>query len=126
MIGRRFWVLLLVLWAIWGIVVVVTLRAAHAHDPKRPDLKPWFDQLASKKGLCCSINDGQGVQDPDWESKDGHYRVKLEDQWWDVPEDAVVTVPNLDGHTMVWPIRYNDGAKLLRYEIRCFMPGAMI
>jgi len=32
--------------------------------------------------------DGQSVADPDWESKDGHYRVRLENNWIDVPDDA--------------------------------------
>ncbi len=52
-------------------------------------LKPWFDSLRSGKGLCCSDADGSVVSDVDWESKDGHYRVRLEGQWIDVPDDAV-------------------------------------
>jgi hypothetical protein len=40
-------------------------------------LKDWFDHLASGNGLCCSMADGEFVADPDWESKDGHYRVRL-------------------------------------------------
>ena len=43
------------------------------------------------------------VADVDWESKDGHYRVRLEGQWIDVPDDALITVPNRFGRTMVWP-----------------------
>ena len=31
-------------------------------------LKPWFDRLASGKGLCCSFADGFSVQDVDWET----------------------------------------------------------
>ena len=30
-------------------------------------LKPWFDRLASGKGLCCSFADGVTVQDVDWD-----------------------------------------------------------
>ena len=37
--------------------------------------------------------------------KDGHYRVRIEGDWVDVPEDAVITEPNRVGRTMVWPIR---------------------
>jgi hypothetical protein len=40
-------------------------------------LKPWFDRLASGKGLCCSFADGFSVQDVDWDTQDGHYRVRL-------------------------------------------------
>ena len=60
-------------------------------------LKPWFDSLRSAKGPCCSDADGSVVSDVDWESKDGHYRVRLEGQWIDVPDDAVITVPNRVG-----------------------------
>jgi len=83
-------------------------------------LRAWFNQLASGKGPCCSVADGQFVADPDWESKDGHYRVHLDDKWLDVPDDAVITVPNRAGRTMVWPMGSED-----RTSIRCFMPGSM-
>ena len=73
--------------------------------------------------------DGFTVADPDWESKDGHYRVRLGGEWIDVPDDALVTVPNRAGRTMVWPMPpgydYEDGAPIPP-RIRCFMPGAMI
>ena len=103
---------------------------ALAHDPNRPELNSWFDHLASGNGPCCSMMDGFTVADPDWESKDGHYRVRLGGEWIDVPNDALVTVPNRAGRTMVWPMPmppdydYEVGASQLR--IRCFMPGAMI
>jgi hypothetical protein len=83
-------------------------------------LREWFDHLASGNGLCCSMADGEIVADPDWESKDGHYRVRLENQWFDVPDSSVITEPNLAGRTMVWPLRI--GAAI---SIRCFMPGSM-
>ena len=68
-------------------------------------LKPWFDSLRSGKGPCCSDADGSVVADVDWESKDGHYRVRLWGQWIDVPDDAVITEPNRAGRTMVWPCK---------------------
>ena len=40
-------------------------------------LHDWFEHLASGKGLCCSFADGYVVQDADWETKDGHYRVRV-------------------------------------------------
>ena len=58
-------------------------------------LKSWFDSLKSGKGPCCSDADGSAVADVDWESKDGHYRVRLEGQWIDVPDDALITEPNV-------------------------------
>ena len=83
-------------------------------------LKQWFDSLRSGKGPCCSDADGSAVSDVDWESKSGHYRVRIDGEWYDVPEDAVITEPNRAGRTMVWPIRGYQGL-----SIRCFIPGSM-
>jgi hypothetical protein len=83
-------------------------------------LKQWFDSLRSGKGPCCSDADGSAVSDVDWESKSGHYRVRIEGEWFDVPDDAVITEPNRVGRTMVWPIRGYQGL-----TIRCFMPASM-
>ena len=57
---------------------------------------------------------------PTGNSKDGHFRVRLENNWIDVPDDAVITEPNLAGRTMVWPIEFDN-----QISIRCFMPGSM-
>jgi hypothetical protein len=104
-------------------LTVVVPNHSYARDDGRfanSPLKPWFDRLASGKGLCCSFADGFSVQDVDWDTQDGHYRVRVYGQWFVVPDDAVVTEPNRFGPAVVWP--YND-----RYgntQIRCFMPGA--
>jgi len=90
-----------------GLVVLLSLPALARDDGRyaQSPLKPWFDSLKSGKGPCCSDADGYAVSDPDRESKDGHYRVRLEDGlWYDVPEDALITEPNRVGRTMVWPI----------------------
>ena len=110
-----------------GLAVVTALGAGAAlgRDDGRfagtdPELKAWFDRLTSKRGPCCSDADGYALSDVDWESKDGHYRVRLEGKWYDVPNDAVITEPNRVGRTMIWPIRYPG-----MIQIRCFLPGAM-
>jgi hypothetical protein len=105
------------------VAVAVLIGNAIARDDGRyagSPLKPWFDTLKSSKGLCCSDADGFAVSDPDWESKDGHYRVRLEGEWIMVPDDAVITEPNRAGRTMVWPIKDSHGI-----TIRCFLPGSM-
>ncbi len=96
------------------------------------DLKAWFDGLRSGKGPCCSDADGSALSDADWESKDGHFRVRVprlgyvldgqqqELVWVDVPEEAVISEPNRVGRTMVWPVYGYMGV-----TIRCFMPGSM-
>lgn len=87
-------------------------------------LKPWFDSLKSGKGPCCSDADGTALTDTDWETRDGHYRVRIEDRWWDVPDEAVITEPNRVGRTMVWPV-YRRWPDHVTIDIRCFMPGSM-
>ena len=106
-----------------AVMLALAAQLGHARDDGRyagSPLKPWFDSLKSGKGPCCSDADGSAVSDVDWESKDGHYRVRLEGEWIDVPEDAVITEPNRVGRTMVWPLRGYLGV-----SIRCFMPGSM-
>jgi hypothetical protein len=88
-------------------------------------LHSWFESLRSGKGPCCSDADGTALSDVDWEAKDGHYRVRIEGQWWNVPDEAVITEPNRAGRTMVWPVYYRSVGTSLRVEIRCFMPGTM-
>lgn len=102
------------------IFVAASFAPSRAHDGHRPDLDSWFNRLQSGKGLCCSNNDGTALSDVDWESRAGKYRVRIDGQWIDVPDDAVITEPNLAGRTMVWPLR-----GMLGLTIRCFMPGSM-
>ena len=108
-----------------GTFFAIFVAPALAHDPSHPELNGWFDKLASGRGLCCSLIDGVTVADPDWESKGGHYRVRLGGEWIDVPDDALVTVPNRAGRTMVWPMPFIEG-ETNTVMIRCFMPGTMI
>ena len=57
--------------------------AADPGEARDPDgryanspLKQWFDSLKSGKGPCCSDADGYALSDVDWESGNGHYRVR--------------------------------------------------
>jgi hypothetical protein len=101
------------------LIFLLLCSPALAHDPSRPELNEWFNRLASGKGLCCSFVDGFAVSDVDWESKDGHYRVRLEGRWIDVPDDAVITEPNRAGRTMVWPYTADLPCCLSRGSIGC-------
>ena len=93
---------------------------------QNPELHRWFESLRSGKGPCCSDADGKALSDTDWEVKGGHYRVLIESQWWDVPNEAVIKGPNRAGRTMVWPVYYRVLDDQLRIDIRCFMPGVMM
>ena len=57
----------------------------------------WFNSLSSKKaGSCCS-NFEQPQPEAIVQTSDHHYQVMLEGQWVDVPDEAVLDVPNKYG-----------------------------
>jgi len=67
--------------------VVIMASVAFAHDHDRPGLNDWYTGLRSGHGPCC---DGPGkdathLESDDWETKDGHYRVRINKKWLDVP-----------------------------------------
>src|SRR5713101_1721451 len=108
-----------------ALLMALASPTGHARDRGQfgnstPEMRAWFEGLRSGKGPCCSDADGSAVSDVDWETHDGHYRVRLDGEWIDVPDEAVITEPNRVGRTMVWPIRGYLGV-----TIRCFMPGSM-
>jgi hypothetical protein len=127
--GWRNWVIFVafVLLTVTGTRIVAPHQAAARDvDGRFADspLHNWFESLHSAKGPCCSDADGTALSDVDWEARDGRYRVRIEGQWWDVPDEAVIKEPNRAGRTMVWPIYYRS-PRALRVEIRCFIPGTM-
>lgn len=105
------------------LLAALAVSGATARDDGRyanSPLKSWFDGLRSAEGPCCSDADGTALADVDWESRDGHYRVRINGEWLVVPDSAVLTEPNRDGRAIVWPMHY-----LSRTTIRCFIPGSM-
>ena len=104
----------------WALIFLLTSFPALAHDHDHPELNEWMKGLYSGKGVCCSGHDATVLTDSDWESRAGRYRVRIDGEWVDVPPDAVVDAPNMDGRTLVWPTRGYLGV-----TIRCFMPGIM-
>ena len=90
------------------------------------DMGNWFNSLSSKKaGSCCSNG-----RPPEAivQTSDNHYQVMLEGQWVDVPDDAVLDVPNKYGKALVW---YSKSwpSKVTGQEgdfyIRFFLPGEL-
>jgi hypothetical protein len=61
-------------------VILLAIQLAYGRDRDgryaNSPLHDWFEQLSSKKGPCCSDADGMSLSDVDWESHDGHYRVR--------------------------------------------------
>lgn len=106
-----------------SLIAAASASSCYARDDGRyaaSPLKSWFDHLASGRGLCCSFADGFSIQDVDWDTRDGRYRVRLDGRWIEVPDAAVVSEPNRFGPAVVWPYQDTDGVT----QIRCFMPGA--
>lgn len=124
-----------------------------AHDQQMRDslYSGWMENLQSKKGLCCTSNEGSTLKDVDWspakgladssgrsieckvtpiesarpEIKPGQYCVRIDGTWWNVPDAAVIEESNKYGPAVVWPIwgSPHGGPKQID-GIRCFMPGA--
>lgn len=75
--------------------------------------KDWFIKQHNKNGfLCCSSADGHPV---DWEIRSNKYWVYWNDEWKEVPDEAVIEIPNPVGRAVLWVTQYN--------LIRCFIPG---
>ncbi len=91
-----------------------------------PEMHKWFNGLANGKGgLCCSFADGRSLDDPDVDMNGDHYRVRIDGQWIDVPDDAIVKGPNKLGRPVVWPFEtYDAESRTYKPAIRCFLPGA--
>jgi hypothetical protein len=127
-------------------VYVVLLLAsfpagAQSYMPINPKAEYFRTLASSGGGTCCNGFDGHPPQDVETDvSNDGtHYRVKIEDQWVDVPEDRVVKEPNRYGYPVVWyttdwlsaenpttaeQFRGVTGQRK-KFNIRCFLPGAL-
>ena len=80
----------------------------------------WVHGLHSPAGAwCCDISDGHTITDADWQTKNGRYQVRIDREWIDVPEGAVIGEPNRIGVTIVWYYRM-DGNPV----VTCFLPGS--
>lgn len=128
--------------------ILITAGPAAAHDHSRPDMDEWFMGLRSEHGPCCDgptgpNKDALHLRDADWETQNkenSHYRVRVpkdyegfhralngevvETEWVDVPDSALVQVPNIAGSVLVWPA-YGSGSYYIGSRIRCFMPGTL-
>jgi hypothetical protein len=108
------------------LLIALCLSPAHSKDlegkyAQSPN-HDWVKGLHSKTGAwCCDITDGRALVDADWRSFEGHYQVKYQDMWLDVPESSVITEPNRLGQTIVW-FYFNNGVP----SVTCFLPGVMM
>lgn len=135
------WLILIAVGLVSLVLLVSALVGrAHAHDHNRPDLNGWYHGLHSRGNSWCCDGPGKDalhLSEADWETKDGHYRVKIpvnaeafeqalkgktvDTMWADVPDNAIIDEPNKAGVTLVWPT-YGG---YMGAQVRCFIPGSM-
>jgi hypothetical protein len=93
--------------------------------PTSPEVKAWAGTLENKlKEGCCSSADGWKPEEVEYDMKGNKYRVKIDGEWYEVPSDAVVDVPNRFGFAVVWYYRSWLNGMKPSVSIRCFIPGA--
>lgn len=108
-------------------VIAVFINIAIAHSPEHfsqmgESNEKWIRGLKNSKGvLCCDGKDGFDAQ---YDTKDGQYRVYLYNQWWVVPDEALIDEPNKLGVAQVWYSTYWNKPNVPTVMIRCFIPGA--
>ena len=113
-----------------GAGIIVALGLALAASPALADMTN-VNSLQSKRAVCCNEYDGRPPE-AIWELSDGsvpnvHYRVMIEHQWVNVPDEAVLDVPNKYGVAVVWysANHYGGDADKSSFFIRCFLPGQL-
>jgi hypothetical protein len=84
-------------------------------------LKEWFQHLGSRNGLCCAFADGVAVQEVDWDTQEGHYRVRIQGEWFVVPDDAVVTEPTVSALPLCGPITTSTATH--KFAASCLVPA---
>lgn len=101
-----------------GILAGLTLGNVRAHDHNHPALNDWYRSLYSKGGAWCCT--GDDAEEAEWDTAGGKYRVRIDGEWIDVPDEAIVLGPNKAGAAKVWRT-YVDGYP----GVRCFLPGSL-
>lgn len=93
-----------------------------------PEKHQFYHDLHSRsKTWCCDISDGRALSDPDWQTQDkpgSSYKVRLDGEWIDVPDSAIIDTPNKYGVPIVWSYRNNPLGGPSITTITCFLPGA--
>jgi hypothetical protein len=93
--------------------------------PMSPEVKAWAGTLENKLNQeCCASADGWKPEEIEYDIAGGRYRVRIDGEWYDVPREAVLEVPNKFGFPVVWYYRTWDNGVSASVQIRCFIPGA--
>src|SRR5262245_4307713 len=104
-----------------GLVAALICGTALAHDSSNPAHSRWLMEQRNAAGLvCCDGDDVLSDKEIEWDASGGRYRVKVGEEWLDVPRWAMVLGPNKVGSMLVW-LGTLEGKP---FE-RCFMPGTL-
>lgn len=85
-------------------------------DTLTQEQRDWVRGLRNGAGVPC-CDDADGI-DPEWDIKDGQYRVRYGGRWLVVAPHALLTQPNRIGVARAW-IGHGDGEAF----VTCFLPG---
>jgi hypothetical protein len=107
---------------------LLMVMPANARDDGRyrdvdPEIKAWIKGLKTPLSGwygCCEISDGYPPE-ATWDMGDGKYRVKIDGQWIDVPDEAVIREPNRLGYAVVWFSKPSPSSTEI--FVKCFLPG---
>jgi hypothetical protein len=88
-----------------------------------PVIRKWVQGLKDKSGHgCCDTADGYPAE-YEWDVAAKGYKVRIEGEWYVVPDDAVIDQPNKLGYATVWYWWSWDMDGKKNHHIRCFLPG---
>jgi hypothetical protein len=100
-----------------ALALTLLLLPTHAKDVGQsgnngsPELRVWFNSVHNRGGFkCCVAADGYPVE---YQMRsDNHYWVRFKDEWYEVPDEAVVReYGNPTGSGVVWSPKYLVGGR---------------
>jgi len=88
-----------------------------------PAVRQWVQGLKDKTGQgCCDTTDGVPAE-YEWDIAGERYKVRIEGEWFVVPDEAVIDGPNELGYATVWYWLSWEMDGTMIAHIRCFLPG---
>jgi hypothetical protein len=89
-----------------------------------PHIRNWFNNLKNPNGgMCCSLADGHRLDGDDVSTMGPTWYVFVEDDWWEVPADRIVTTEgNPVGQAVVFYRTVQRPNQKLKLDIFCFVP----
>lgn len=112
-----------------GLILSSTTATARETGQLRvvsPEMTGWISKQTDQFGICCGGTVGAlRTQTVAWNRAGGFYRVKVDNRWLFVPDEAIIKSSNRLGDAVVW-VEY-EGDVLsgeLTPLVRCFLPAS--